>query len=112
MFYLVSSTLALSALFLLAELIERSRSANDLPLDEEIDALPKARKGAVGAVGFSNGGFFAMLLAATNRVKAGVSYYGALDGARTQPDLAQFSKRFSKSPSRAAWRTPSLRISR
>jgi len=42
LFYLVSSTLALSALFLLAELIERSRSANDLPLDEEIDALPKA----------------------------------------------------------------------
>ena len=39
LFYLVSSTLALSALFLLAELIERSRSANDLPLDEEIDAL-------------------------------------------------------------------------
>ncbi len=34
--------MALSALFLLAELIERSRSANDLPLDEEIDALPKA----------------------------------------------------------------------
>ena len=42
LFYLVSSTLALSALFLLAELIERSRSANDLPLDEEIDALPRA----------------------------------------------------------------------
>ncbi|KAF1029685.1 MAG: Na(+)/H(+) antiporter subunit D [Pseudomonas sp.] len=42
LFYLVSSTLAMSALFLLAELIERSRSANDLPLDEEIDALPRA----------------------------------------------------------------------
>ncbi|MGH8404560.1 MAG: monovalent cation/H+ antiporter subunit D, partial [Pseudomonas sp.] len=42
LFYLVSSTLALSALFLLAELIERSRSANDMPLDDEIEALPKA----------------------------------------------------------------------
>ncbi|MEF9672475.1 monovalent cation/H+ antiporter subunit D [Pseudomonas sp. PCH446] len=41
LFYLVSSTLALSALFLLAELIERSRSANELPLDEDIDPLPR-----------------------------------------------------------------------
>ncbi|MDR0280798.1 MAG: cation:proton antiporter, partial [Paucimonas sp.] len=40
LFYLVSSTLALCALFLLAELIERSRAANDLPLDDDIDALP------------------------------------------------------------------------
>ena len=42
LFYLVSSTLALSALFLLAELIERSRSANDIALDEDADQLPKA----------------------------------------------------------------------
>ncbi|MDP2147942.1 MAG: cation:proton antiporter, partial [Pseudomonas sp.] len=40
LFYLVSSTLALSALFLLAELSERSRSANELPLDDEIEVLP------------------------------------------------------------------------
>jgi carboxymethylenebutenolidase len=65
----------------------------------ELDALPKAKKGAVGAVGFSNGGFFAMLLAATGRVKVGVSYYGALDGARTQPDLAPFSTRFTSASS-------------
>ncbi|MBS0517916.1 MAG: dienelactone hydrolase family protein [Proteobacteria bacterium] len=58
----------------------------------ELNALPKARKGAVGAVGFSNGGFFAALLAATRRIKAGVSYYGALDGARTHPDLDIFRK--------------------
>lgn len=61
----------------------------------ELDALPKAKKGATGAVGFSNGGFFAMLLAATNRVKAGVSYYGALDGAMTQPNLEPFARRFT-----------------
>lgn len=42
LFYLVSSTLALSALFLLAELIERSRSANDIALEEDADQLPKA----------------------------------------------------------------------
>ncbi|PWY52987.1 monovalent cation/H+ antiporter subunit D [Pseudomonas sp. RW409] len=41
LFYLVSSTLALSALFLLAELIERSRSANEIPLDDETEALPR-----------------------------------------------------------------------
>ncbi|MNQ41209.1 Na(+)/H(+) antiporter subunit D [compost metagenome] len=41
LFYLVSSTLALSALFLLAELIERSRTAVEVPLDDEIEALPR-----------------------------------------------------------------------
>jgi len=40
LFYLVSSTLALCALFLLAELIERSRSANEIPLEADTDALP------------------------------------------------------------------------
>lgn len=40
LFYLVSSTLALCALFLLAELIERSRSVNELPLDDDTDLLP------------------------------------------------------------------------
>ena len=41
LFYLVSSTLALSALFLLGELIERSRSANEIPLEEDADQLPR-----------------------------------------------------------------------
>lgn len=44
LFYLVSSTLALCALFLLAELIERSRSANDIPLEEDSDALPRLQE--------------------------------------------------------------------
>jgi carboxymethylenebutenolidase len=61
----------------------------------ELNALPKAKQGAVGAVGFSNGGFFAMLLASTNKIKAGVSYYGALDGARSHPDLKPFQERFT-----------------
>jgi multicomponent K+:H+ antiporter subunit D len=42
LFYMVSSTLALSALFLLAELVERSRSANEIPLEDDADQLPKA----------------------------------------------------------------------
>jgi multicomponent K+:H+ antiporter subunit D len=41
LFYLVSSTLALSALFLLAELIERSRSANEILLEDESEMLPR-----------------------------------------------------------------------
>ncbi|EIK94615.1 putative monovalent cation/H+ antiporter subunit D [Pseudomonas sp. M47T1] len=41
LFYLVSSTLALAALFLLAELIERSRSANDMALEDDGDLLPR-----------------------------------------------------------------------
>lgn len=40
LFYLVSSTLALCALFMLAELIERSRSANQVPDEEEEDPMP------------------------------------------------------------------------
>ena len=46
----------------------------------ELDRLPNARPGAVGAVGFSNGGFFSVLLAARGAIKAGVAYYGALVG--------------------------------
>ena len=41
LFYMVSSTLALSAMFLLAELIERSRSANELPLEDDADQMPR-----------------------------------------------------------------------
>lgn len=41
LFYLFSSTLALSALFLLAELIERSRSANEVLLEDETELLPR-----------------------------------------------------------------------
>src|SRR5476649_760240 len=41
LFYLVSSTLALSALFLLAELIERSRSFNEMPLFDDADLIAR-----------------------------------------------------------------------
>jgi len=41
LFYLVSSTLALSAMFLLAELIERSRSVNDMAMEDDPDQLPR-----------------------------------------------------------------------
>ena len=41
LFYLISSTLALSAMFLLSELIERSRSANEIALEDDVDLLPR-----------------------------------------------------------------------
>jgi carboxymethylenebutenolidase len=47
---------------------------------DQLDKHPKARPGVVGAVGFSNGGFFSVLLAAQGAIKAGVAYYGALMG--------------------------------
>ena len=61
----------------------------------ELNRLPKARPGAAGAIGFSNGGYFALWLAATRQVKAGVSYYGALQGAGTDPRLKRFADTFN-----------------
>lgn len=49
----------------------------------------------MGAVGFSNGGYFAVWLAATNQVQAGVSYYGALNGAGTDGSLSRFRLAFT-----------------
>ncbi len=82
-----------------AEFRRKSFTTDARPITEDfvaiiegLNALPQAKKGAVGAIGFSNGGFFAAILAARGRVKAGVGYYGAYDGARTHPDLDIFRK--------------------
>jgi carboxymethylenebutenolidase len=53
----------------------------------------------LGALGFSNGGYFAMWLAATGKVQAGVSYYGALTGAATDKGLSRFKGVFTKASS-------------
>jgi carboxymethylenebutenolidase len=53
----------------------------------------------LAAVGFSNGGYFAMWLAATGKVQAGVSYYGALSGAGSDKGLSRFRSAFNKSSS-------------
>jgi dienelactone hydrolase len=49
----------------------------------------------IGAVGFSNGGYWALLLAARGDVQAGVSYYGAVTGAGTDRSLAAMRSAFS-----------------
>jgi carboxymethylenebutenolidase len=55
----------------------------------------KVRGRKVGVVGFSNGGFFATWLAATHKVDAAVSYYGALSGAGTDRELSRFKAVFN-----------------
>lgn len=57
---------------------------------ETLRADRRMAGGRIGAVGFSNGGFFTAWLAATDKIAAGVSYYGAYDGARSDPELARF----------------------
>lgn len=61
--------------------------------------LGKVTASKVGAVGFSNGGYFAMWLAATGKVAAGVSYYGALTGAGTDIRLNRFRRVFNRASS-------------
>ena len=60
-----------------------------------MNALPTARPGAVGAVGFSNGGLFSVLLAADRSVRAGVAYYGALWGVGQPRPSNPFLQSFS-----------------
>jgi len=64
-----------------------------------MDGLPGARRGAVGAVGFSNGGLFSVLLAAQRSVKAGVAYYGALMGVGQPLDRNPFRQSFTSASS-------------
>jgi len=59
---------------------------------QELNALPKAKKGAVGMIGFSNGGYFSALFAGAGRgVKAAVSYYGTFTGANSDPELKRMA---------------------
>lgn len=53
----------------------------------------------IGVVGFSNGGYWALLLAARGAVQAGVSYYGAVNGAGTDNSLTALRNSFTSSSS-------------
>jgi carboxymethylenebutenolidase len=60
-----------------------------------MQAMPQARKGAACVVGFSNGGYFAAMIASGGRVKAAVSYYGTFTGANTDPTMSRMSERWN-----------------
>lgn len=67
-----------------------------------IDTLKKTegvRADRIGALGFSNGGYWALLLAAKGAVQAGVSYYGAVNGAGTDNSLTAFRNSFTSASS-------------
>jgi carboxymethylenebutenolidase len=55
-------------------------------------ANPAVAGGAVGAVGFSNGGYFAVWLALTGKVGAAVSFYGAYTAAGADGDQTRFKQ--------------------
>lgn len=57
---------------------------------------PKVAGHKLGVIGFSNGGYFAMWLAATDKVSAGVAYYGAFTGAATDRSLSRFRNAFNR----------------
>lgn len=64
---------------------------------EMLRGLDKVRGSKLGAVGFSNGGYFAAWLAATGKVQAAIGYYGAYTGAGTDPRLKRFQSAFTAS---------------
>jgi carboxymethylenebutenolidase len=66
---------------------------------DDLKTNPRVDARRLGAVGFSNGGYFAMWLAAKGDVQAGVSYYGALTGAGTDRSLSRFTQSFNPSSS-------------
>jgi carboxymethylenebutenolidase len=53
---------------------------------------PKVQGSKLAAIGFSNGGYFAVWLALTNKVQAGVGYYGAYSGAGTDIKETRFAQ--------------------
>jgi carboxymethylenebutenolidase len=55
-----------------------------------LQKMKEVRADRIGAVGFSNGGYWAVLLAAKGDIQAGVSYYGAVTGAGTDRSLQAF----------------------
>ncbi len=64
---------------------------------EYLKAQPKISKDKTGAVGFSMGGYWALILAGTNKVQVGVSYYGAITGGAKFSDLKyRFDDIFTK----------------
>ena len=57
---------------------------------DQLRANPKVDGSKRAAIGFSNGGYFAVWLAAAGKVRAGISYYGALSGAGSDREQVRF----------------------
>lgn len=74
---------------------------NDLgEVIEYLKRHPKVKSDIIGAVGFSMGGYWSLVLAAKAKVKAAVSYYGAFTGGGKGLDLKyRFDEIFNKSSS-------------
>ncbi len=62
---------------------------------ETLKKMKEVQADRIGAVGFSNGGYWALLLASKGAIQAGVSYYGAINGAGTDNSLAAFRNAFT-----------------
>jgi carboxymethylenebutenolidase len=61
----------------------------------EMQSLPKIRPDSIGTIGFSNGGYFAIWLAATHQTRASVAYYPALGPVSNAPRLGRLEHNFS-----------------
>jgi len=73
--------------------------ADFLSAIETLKKTEGVRADRIGAVGFSNGGYWALLLAAKGAVQAGVSYYGAVNGGGTDNSLTTFRNSFTSGSS-------------
>jgi len=61
----------------------------------EMKSLPRIRPDAIGTIGFSAGGYFAIWLAATHQTRASVAYYPALGPVGNAPRLGRLEHNFS-----------------
>jgi len=66
---------------------------------ETLRHTPKVDGAHLAALGFSNGGYFALWLAAKGKVRAGIAYYGNLTGAGTDKPMQRFQEAFSRASS-------------
>jgi carboxymethylenebutenolidase len=73
--------------------------ADFIAATDMLKKMKEVQADRIGAVGFSNGGYWALLLAARRDVQAGVSYYGAVNGAGTDYSLSAFRNSFASSSS-------------